>query len=166
MSKAVPTKVASLIAEDVANAGYELVRVHLSGNGKYAALQIMVERVDGCGIKVEDCARVSSLVSARLEVEPDFAGKYDLEVSSPGIDRPLTRLKDYIRFQGHVAKIDLKAPMDGVRRFQGKIACASEETLVFETDKGLISVPFQEIEQAKLVLTDALMKEALRESKK
>jgi ribosome maturation factor RimP len=165
MSKAVENKIASLIADDIDAAGYDLVRVYLSGGGKYAALQVMAERRDGKGMTVEDCAGISRLVSAKLEADADLADRYDLEVSSPGIDRPLMKLQDYARFQGHVAKVELNAPIEGQRRFQGKIAAVAGDVIEFDAAKTLLKVPFATIEKAKLVLTDELLKEAARAAK-
>jgi ribosome maturation factor RimP len=160
MSKIVENKIVALITDDLDAAGYDLVRVHISGGGKYAALQIMAERHDGMGMTVEDCAAISKFVSARLETDKDLADRYDLEVSSPGIDRPLTRVQDYLRFQGHIAKVSLEAPIDGQKKFEGKILEMSDDTVAFHTEKGILKVPFSVIENAKLVLTDALMKAA------
>jgi len=160
MSKAIEKKIAALIAGDIGTAGYELVRVQITGGGKYAALQIMAERDDGKGMTVEDCATISRAVSEVIEKDAELADRYDLEVSSPGIDRPLVKLQDYARFQGHVAKIELNAAIDGQRRFQGKIEAVSDERVELGTDKGKVSVPFDEIEKAKLVLTDELLKAA------
>jgi ribosome maturation factor RimP len=160
MSKAVENKISELIAGNIAAMGYDLVRVLIKGNGKYATLQIMAERVDGVGMTVEDCAAISKSVSAKLEADQDLADKFDLEVSSPGIDRPLVKLQDYTRYQGHVAKVELDAPVDGQRRFEGKIAGVSEKGIEFSTGKGVLHVPFHVIEKAKLVLTKELLKEA------
>jgi len=164
MSKNVESKIAALIAADMDAAGYDLVRVHISGNGKYAALQIMAERRDGIGMTVEDCAAISKAVTARLEADKDLADRYDLEVSSPGIDRPLVKLQDFDRFCGHVAKIELNAPVDGQRRFQGKIAAVSGDEVTFDTEKGVVKTAFAAIEKAKLVLTDDLLKAARRKA--
>lgn len=160
MSKAVENKIAGMIAQDFETAGYDLVRVHLSGGGKYASLQIMAERRDGVGMTVEDCAKLSRLVTEKLEADKDLADRYDLEVSSPGIDRPLMKLQDYARFQGHVAKIELNAPVDGQRRFQGRITQVSGDVIELDADKMSVKVPFAQIEKAKLVLTDELLKAA------
>ncbi len=151
-----------MIEGDIAAAGYDLVRVLIKGNGKYSTLQIMAERQDGAGMTVEDCAAISKSVSATLEADAELADRFDLEVSSPGIDRPLVKLQDYVRFQGHVAKVELGAPVDGQKRFEGKIARVSEAEIEFGTEKGALNVPFAAIEKAKLVLTDELLKEAAR----
>lgn len=160
MAKVVENKIEALIAAESAAAGYELVRVQVMGGGKYATLQIMAERQDGVGMTVEDCACISRLVSAKLEADADLADRYDLEVSSPGIDRPLVKLADFARFQGHVAKIEVGAPVEGQRRFQGTITGVEGEEILLDTDKGAVRLPFAGIERAKLVLTDALLKAA------
>jgi ribosome maturation factor RimP len=158
MSKAVEKKIAELIAGEVEAAGYDLVRVQITGGGKYATLQVMAERKDGAGMTVEDCAKISSAVSPVIEADAEWADRYALEVSSPGIDRPLVKLGDYERFQGHVAKFELIKPREGQRRFQGRIAGVSGEVVEFDTDKGVQIIPFENIERAKLVLTDELLK--------
>ncbi|MDE1901906.1 MAG: ribosome maturation factor RimP [Alphaproteobacteria bacterium] len=160
MSKAIESRINALIAADIAAAGYDLVRVQITGNGKYATLQVMAERQNGTGMNVEDCAAISRLVSDKIEAQPDLAEKFGLEVSSPGIDRPLVRLKDYEAWQGHVAKVELGAPVQGKKRFQGRIARVAGDVVEFEADKAVIAVPFAAIEKAKLVLTDELLKAA------
>jgi len=163
MSKAVETKIAELIADKVESAGYDLVRVQIIGGGKYATLQIMAERKDGAGMTVEDCTAISGVVSSAIEGKADLADRFDLEVSSPGIDRPLMKPADYVRFQGHVAKIELKEPVEGRRRFQGAIGAIVEETVEFRADKKVVKVTFEIIERAKLVLTDELLKASSKE---
>jgi ribosome maturation factor RimP len=158
MSKAVENKIAERIAGDIDAAGYELVRVQITGGMKYATLQIMAERKDGVGMTVEDCAAISGAVSPIIEADADWTDRYDLEVSSPGIDRPLVKLRDFERFKGHVAKVELKVSVEGQRRFQGKISNVSGEAIEFNTDKGVLNLPFETIERAKLVLTDELLK--------
>lgn len=162
MFKTIENKISDLIAGAVEAAGYELVRVMLAGRGSNASIQVMVERKDGAGMIVDDCASVSSLVLPVLEADEALAGKYDLEVSSPGIDRPLVKAKDFARFLGNVAQVELRVPVDGRRRFQGRIADVSGEDLTFELDKGdVFKTSFADVERAKLVLTDALLKAAL-----
>ncbi|MDE2029326.1 MAG: ribosome maturation factor RimP [Alphaproteobacteria bacterium] len=161
MSKDVERKVADLIADGIAAMGYELVRVRIMGGGKHAALQIMAERKDGSGMTVEDCAAISRQASEKIEADPALAERYALEVSSPGIDRPLVRMKDYERYKGHVAKIELDAPVEGRKKFEGKIARVAGDAIVFEADKESLSVPFAAIEKAKLIMTDELLKAAM-----
>src|SRR5262249_20639734 len=116
-SKEIEAKVSNLIAEELAAAGYELVRVQLTSGGRVVTLQVMAERLEARPMTVDDCAKVSHAVSAKLDAEEhkdggrDALPSYTLEVSSPGIDRPLVRLKDFERFTGHMARIELEAPI-------------------------------------------------------
>jgi ribosome maturation factor RimP len=160
MAKSVESRINELVAGDIAASGYELVRVLIKGNGKYATLQIMAERKDSVGMTVEDCVLISKSVSAMLEADKELADRFDLEVSSPGIDRPLMKLQDYTRFQGHIAKIELGTPVGGQKKFQGKIARVSDDAIEFGTEKGAVNVPFEAIAKAQLVLTDELLKAA------
>jgi ribosome maturation factor RimP len=144
-------------------AGYRLVRLRLMG-GKTKTLQIMAERPDGT-MNVEDCARLSHALLQFLEREEPLEGDYELEVSSPGIDRPLTRLVDFARYSGHEAKIELAAPIDGRRRFRGKLLGLEGNEVVLETQDSRVSLPFKGIAEAKLVLTDDLIAEDLKARK-
>ncbi len=146
-----------IIAPTVAAMGYEIVRVQLSG-GRRPVLQVMAERVDGAAMTVDDCADISRTVSALLDVEDPISGAYHLEVSSPGIDRPLTRLKDFERYAGFEARIETKALIDGRRRFKGVLKGIAGERVRVETEDGAVAeLPFGGILRAKLVLTDALI---------
>jgi len=158
MSKAVESKVEGLILGDIDAAGYDLVRVRVTGGAKYATLQVMVERKDRNNITVDDCATVSRMVADIVEGDPDLAERYGLEVSSPGIDRPLIKIQDYQRFQGHIAKVDLSVAVEEQRRFKGKIVGVSGDVVEFATEKGVLSVAFDTIDEAKLVVTDDLLK--------
>lgn len=156
---ALADRIAALIEPSLTAMGYDLVRVMIDGK-RHARVQIMAERSDGSGMGVEDCAEISRHVSALLEVEDPIEGSYTLEVSSPGIDRPLMKPRDYARFTGHVAKVELKSARDNRRRFTGTIKGLEGETVVLDTEEGSVSLPIAEIERAKLVLTDALLKSA------
>jgi len=137
--------------------GYELVRVLLQGR-QNQTLQVMAERRDRQSMTVDDCAEISRSISAILDVEDPIAGAYTLEVSSPGIDRPLTRLQDFERFAGFEAKVETLQPVEGRKRFRGQVMGLNEEDqvrLVVET--GEIVIPLANIKSAKLVLTDALI---------
>ena len=150
-------RVANIVGPVAAGLGYRLVRVRLSGlNG--GTLQIMAERPDGT-MSVEDCAEVSRAVSALLEVEDPIHGAFTLEVSSPGIDRPLTRLKDFERFAGFEAKLELQMPHEGQRRFRGRLRGVEGDTIIVLLDEGEreLRVSFAEMAKAKLVLTDDLI---------
>lgn len=136
--------------------GYELVRVHLSG-GQRPILQIMAERRDGAAMTVDDCAAISRDVSALLDVVDPIPHAYTLEVSSPGIDRPLVREADYARFAGFVARIETDSPIEGRRRFQGRIVGLEDGFVIVKSEKEAYRVPYARIQKAKLVLTDDLI---------
>ena len=153
-----------IIAPAVEAAGYRLVRLRLMG-GKRKTLQIMAERADG-GMDVEDCARLSRALSEFLDTQDPIEGEYDLEVSSPGIDRPLTRIMDYARWAGHEAKLELvAADASGRKRFRGKVLGLDGSEIAFEVDGARLKFPFGAIAEAKLVLTDALIQEDLKARK-
>ena len=157
----VEQKVSGLITDPLSAMGYELVRVLMLGKGGPATLQIMAEHADQKSpMTVDDCAAISRAVSEILDADENIVpGEYSLEVSSPGIDRPLVRAKDYSRFAGHLASVELTAPQDGGRkRFKGTINKIKDETIEFTVDNAAISVPMSAIAKAKLVLTDALIK--------
>ncbi len=152
-------KVADLIAPIMEDMGYDLVRVRLfrGGDRNMQTLQVMAERPDG-SMNVEDCALVSKAISALLDVEDPIRSEYTLEVSSPGIDRPLVRLRDFERHKGHIAKIELNRQIDGRRRFRGTIAdIDGDENISLATDDGTCVLAFSDIEAAKLILTDELV---------
>ena len=145
-----------LIAPSLTAAGYEIVRVAFVG-GPNGALQIMIERGDRHALTVDDCADVSRTVSALLDVEDAIAGPYTLEVSSPGIDRPLTRPEDFTRFAGFEAKLETRAPIDGRKRFRGRLLGLEGDRVRIATLEGESLLPLQELQRAKLVLTDELI---------
>lgn len=168
MSDVLSDRVAGIIRPSVEDLGYDLVRVALIG-GRRRILQVMVERSDRAEMTVEDCATVSRAVSALLDVEDPIQSAYDLEVSSPGIDRPLVRLDDYERFSGFEAKIELQRPLDGYKRLRGTLLGVAEGDVVGislkvpggsvdATDGTGFSVPYADIKTGKLVLTDDLIK--------
>jgi len=157
-------KIERLITPTAESMGYEIVRVIQSGAGK-PTLQIMAERPDG-SMSVDDCGRLSQAVSAVLDVENVIPGAYFLEVSSPGIDRPLTRPKDFDRYKGMEAKIDAEPAVEGRKRFKGKITGLNGDIVEFEDEKGPVSIPFDHIQKAKLLLTDELLKAAMKKQKK
>ena len=136
--------------------GFDLVRVRISG-AQRRTLQIMAERLDDGTMTVEDCAAISRAVSTLLDVEDPIKGSYTLEVSSPGLDRPLTRPKDYTRFAGLEVKIELREPMDGQRRFRGRIAGLADDQVQLDTEDTRIAIPYADIERAKLILNDELL---------
>ena len=137
--------------------GFRLVRVSLGG-GARPILQIMAEPLDGSGMNVQHCADISRTVSAILDVEDPIPMAYMLEVSSPGIDRPLMTPDDFRRFAGFEAKLETSRVIDGRRRFQGVIGSVDGEGLITITEAaGPVRLPFEALHKAKLVITDALM---------
>lgn len=134
--------------------------------GKHKTLQVMAERPDGT-MNVEDCAQLSRALSEFLDREDPIEGEYVLEVSSPGIDRPLTRITDFARWSGHEAKLELAAPdANGRKRFKGLLLGLDGNDVVFEVDGQRMKIPFRAIAEAKLVLTDKLVEEDLKARKR
>lgn len=154
-------RIERIVEPALADMGYELVRVRLSGTTR-PTLQIMADRADGSGMTVEDCAEISHAVSAMLDVEDPIRGAYSLEVSSPGIDRPLTRAKDFERFAGFEARVELAHSFEGKRRFHGRIEAFEDGHVRLATTQGEIVLPFDDIQHAKLLLTDELLNAAAR----
>ena len=153
----------ALIEPEARALGFDLVRVMLFGGGDDLTLQIMAERPDTRQLKIDDCAALSRRISEKLDEleakgEDPIETAYRLEVSSPGIDRPLTRLKDYTDWHGHEAKIEVAEAIEGRKRFQGIITGVADGVIALKDRKnGDLSVPFDRVEAAKLVLTDALI---------
>ena len=162
-------RVAGIVRPVLAAAGFRLVRVRLTGqNG--LTLQIIAEREDGT-MDVEGCEEASRAVSPALDVEDPIDKAYHLEVSSPGIDRPLVRKGDFAAAVGHLAKLETTVPVEERRRFRGRIVAADDESVVIERDQAAygeeptVRVPFDVLAEAKLILTDDLIREALRRDK-
>lgn len=141
--------------------GYTVVRVRLTGQPA-RNLQIMVEPHDGSTVTVEECGKISRAVSALLDVEDVIAGAYNLEISSPGIDRPLIERGDFERFTGHVAKIEMRRLHEGRKRFRGRLLGLAGDHVRIDGEHGVAAIPLAEIAAAKLVLTDELVAEALK----
>lgn len=154
----VEDRIAALITPSLDDMGYVLVRVALMGRTR-RTLQIMAERVDDAPMTVDDCERISRAVSALLDVDDPISEAYDLEVSSPGIDRPLTKPQDYARFSGLVAKLETKMPVNGQKRFKGRVFGDDERRTVRLLLEGgeEVSILFDNIVRAKLVLNDELL---------
>jgi ribosome maturation factor RimP len=150
--------VATLIEPTLQAMGYALVRVAIVGGAGRPTLQVMAERVDGAAMSVDDCADISESISAVLDVEDPIAGAYTLEVSSPGIDRPLVKKADYDRFAGFEARVETSEPVSGRKRFRGRLLGTGEDTVRLKLDTGEdVEVPLARISKAKLVLTDELI---------
>src|SRR6056297_2517133 len=160
---AIDRRLAEIITPVIEDMGYELVRVRLMG-GKTQTLQIMAERQDG-GREVDECAEISNAVSAVLDVEDPITDGYTLEVSSPGIDRPLTRLKDFEEFEGYEAKLETSELIGGRKRFKGVLAGVEDDEVLINIDEGTVGLKYDWLSDAKLVLTDELIKEMLKARK-
>lgn len=161
----IDAKIAAIIGPTVADMGFHLVRLRLM-SGRRPTLQIMAERPDGT-MEVEDCAKLSRALSAVLDVEDPIDGEYVLEVSSPGIDRPLTRPADFANYSGHLARLETAEVMHGRKRFKGflkGIESVDGETIIHldAEQAGEVTIPFSALTEAKLVLTDELIAESLR----
>jgi ribosome maturation factor RimP len=157
------SRLESLITPSLSGMGYELVRVQVQGRQRLT-LQVMAERTDGAAMTVDDCADISRALSALLDVEDPISGAYTLEVSSPGIDRPLTRAKDFVAWAGFEVKLETAQPVDGRKRFRGQLLGLDEAGQVrmqIETEE--VAIPLVDVRGAKLVLTDALIAAATKD---
>jgi ribosome maturation factor RimP len=164
----VAAEIAALVEPSLTDMGFRIVRVTISGrNG--TTVQIMAERPDGT-ITVEDCADISRQLSPLLDAHDPIASQYTLEVSSPGIDRPLARPSDFVAWAGHEARIEMKELVGGRRRFRGvlKGLAGNDVQLEVPPDQGgpQLALPISLISEARLVLTDELIRDTLRRAKK
>jgi ribosome maturation factor RimP len=164
----VAAEIATLIEAPVADLGFRLVRVTVSGrNG--TTVQVMAERPDGT-MTVEDCVLVSRNISPLMDAHDPVSGQYALEISSPGIDRPLARASDFEAWAGHEAKIEMKELVEGRKRFRGLLNGRSGDdvsvTLAADQGGGTVNLPIGGIAEARLVLTDELIRDTLRRTKK
>jgi len=148
--------VAKLVEPALNALGYDLVRVHFGG-GCDLRLQIMAERADRAEMTVEDCASISRNISTLLDAEDPIPEAYTLEVSSPGIDRPLVRLEDYDRFAGFDARVESRTPVVDRKKFSGVLKGTDGDDILIDVDGEIYEVPFVEIHRAKLILTDELI---------
>lgn len=164
---AIDRRLADIVTPVIEGLGFELMRIRLMG-GRTRILQIMADRPDG-GIEVDDCAAISTAVSAVLDVEDPIEENYVLEVSSPGIDRPLTRLKDFDMWVDYEARIETTELIDGRRRFKGMLQGTEGDEVLIEIEEGgqplTIGLKFDWLSDAKLILTDELIAEMLRQRK-
>jgi ribosome maturation factor RimP len=149
-----------LIEPTLRDLGFELVQVRLSG-GTRRTLQVLAEPIDRThSMTVDDCAEISHAVSAVLDVADPIPGEYTLEVSSPGIDRPLVREDDFTRFAGFEAKVEIAEPLAGRKRFTGILEGLAEGEVRLRQDGELVKIPYALVRKAKLTLSDALLKSA------
>ena len=147
-----------VIEPEVEALGYRLVRVAMIGGTSDPTLQVMAESAETRQLKLEDCERISRRISELLDEQDPIDGSYRLEVSSPGIDRPLTRRSDYTDWAGHEARLKLDETLAGAKQLSGTIKGINENTVLLATPKGDREIPFESIASAKLLLTDALIK--------
>ncbi len=162
--------IAELVEPSLQDLGFRLVRVQLMGRDKSQTVQVMAERSDGT-ISIDDCATISRQLSPLLDAFDPIPGAYRLEVSSPGIDRPLVRASDFEDWAGYAAKIELRELLDGRRRFAGTLEGFADGEVRIEVDldqlgRQVLGLPVELIESARLVLSDDLVRESLRRSKR
>ncbi|GGF61988.1 ribosome maturation factor RimP [Mameliella alba] len=157
-------RLAEIVQPVIEDMGFDLVRIRLMG-GQVPTLQIMAERPQG-GIEVDECAEISTAVSAVLDVEDPIIDTYTLEVSSPGIDRPLTRLKDFDTYEGYEARLETSEMIEGRKRFRGVLAGVEDGEVLINLDEGTIGLQFDWLTDAKLVMTDELIRLMLKARKK
>lgn len=151
-------KLTALIAPEAEALGFDLVRVKMFGGAGDLTLQVMAERPDTRQLTIEDCAELSRRISDVMDAEDPIESEYRLEVSSPGIDRPLTRLKDFSDWSDHEARIQLTAPVDGRKVLTGMLTGVEGDRITIDLPKhGLMTIGFDQVGNAKLVLTDALI---------
>lgn len=149
-------RIADMVRPTVEHLGYALVRVQVVGRQRLR-VQVMAERLDGRPMMVDDCAFLSQSISAILDIEDPISTTYTLEVSSPGIDRPLVKLADYDRFAGCEARIELALAINGRRRFRGRLLGTAGDIVRLSVDGADIEVHYPDICRAKLVLTEDLL---------
>ncbi|MDB5370951.1 MAG: ribosome maturation factor RimP [Roseomonas sp.] len=157
LNEGLEARIAKTIAPTLSAMGYEIVRVLIQGK-QTPTVQIMADRMDGRPIGVDDCTAISHAAGAVLDVDDPFTKEWHLEVSSPGIDRPLTRTKDWVRFIGQLATAEMSVPFEGRRRFRGFILGADDDAVRLKLDDGgEITLPRPDMRRAKLVMTDELI---------
>ena len=149
-------RIAEIIGPAIEDVGFELVRVLLSGQRR-KKLQIMAEPLDGSAMNVDHCADISRAVSALLDVEDPIDDAYVLEVSSPGIDRPLVKLVDFDRFKGFDARVEMHTGIDGRRRFSGRLLGIADDHVLMDVEEGEVRLPYADIQKSKLLMTDELI---------
>lgn len=152
-------KIKSLLGQPIAEIGYRLIKVSMQSTEKRKILQIMAERQDYTSLSIEDCQKITKLVSAILEEENIISGAYNLEVSSPGLDRPLLSIEDFRRYEGFLISVKSRISVDGSRKFKGRTKLEGEKINLFD-EKGekILDFGIEEIDSAKIVITDELFK--------
>ena len=161
-------RIEKLLAPVANENGLNIVRIVFGGEGRHRSLQIMLEREDEVPVSVQECSDFSREASALLDVEDWIDGTYNLEVSSAGMERPLIKLKDFERFKGRLAKIEMDNAVEGQRRFKGKLLGVNDkdEIMLEREDTGSeVELPFAQMHRAKLIVTEAMFLKAQREAK-
>lgn len=159
-------RINQIIEPSLTDMGYVLVQVKLADGARRKTLTIMAERADGSMMGFDDCTQISHTASALLDVDDPITGAYDLEVCSPGLDRPLTRLEDYTRYAGYEIKCETLIPVEGRKRFRGILQGAKGNNITLLVGEETATLSYGNIRTAKLVVNDALVAEALRKQKK
>lgn len=154
-------KIQSLITPVIEELGFRLVCARILNEAHGTILQVMAENPTTHNIGVDDCAILSREISALLDVEDPIDGRYRLEVSSPGIDRPLVSAQDFIDFETYEAKIEIDPPQDGQKRFRGRLNGVKDDEILLNTDQGVVYLPLAAVQKAKLVMTDELLQKAM-----
>ena len=142
-------EIAKLLAPTIERLGYELIDLEANVGGKGGLIRLFIDKPEG--IDLEDCEKVSLAVSALLDVEDPIPGNYNLEVSSPGLDRKLTKIEHFQRFAGEIVKVQMRFPIEGRRRFRGTLVSSDDENIVVEVDGESHSLPLKTIDTARLV---------------
>lgn len=158
-------RITGVIEPSLESMGYRLVLVKLADGVRRKALTIMAERIDEVFMSFDDCEAISQTVSALLDVDDPITSAYDLEVCSPGIDRPLTKPEDFVRYQGYEIKCETLLPVDGRKRFRGILKASDGKTALLVMEKDEKELVIGNIRTAKLVMTDALVADTFKKSK-
>ena len=159
MSNILEKKITNYLEPVITDLGYDLVSIRIIGSTKLQTLQIMAEHPETRNLDLEGCTKISRAVSAVLDVEDPFSGAYQLEVSSPGIDRPLVRPRDFEENIGFEATVETATPAEnGQRKYRGRLKSCERTTVILTTDQGDVSIGMDDIVKAKLVMTDELLK--------
>ena len=157
-------KISAMVAPSLGAMGYDIVLLKLM-DGKRKTLSLMAERKDERIMSFDDCAEISRTVSALMDVEDPITSAYDLEVCSPGLDRPLVKFADYVRHVNYEIKLETLIPIEGRKRFRGVIMGAKDNVIAMKCDEASYEITFNNVRSAKLVMTDALMASFLKKQK-
>lgn len=152
-----------MIDASLKHAGYFIVRLKLDGGKKKKTLQLIAERLDAQSMTVEDCTEISHTVSALLDVKDPIEDAYDLEVSSPGLERPLVSVQDFMDYEGQMAAVEMQMPLDGRKKFKGKISVVADDVITLALDGKTADLPFAQMKAANLVATDEMIQALLKQ---